>query len=129
MSLTDSGGTRDYCSAHPLSMQRTRVTGPSPPANHICICAFTLHFLALQGKGAVGRFFSELTRQGSLSELTRKAELARQPSISAALAAAGMGGAGAGRSGRARASSGGGGGGEAQSSAGFAGGLKQVIKG
>jgi hypothetical protein len=81
-----------------------------------------------QGKGAVGRFFSELTRQGSVSELSRQAELARQPSISAALAAAGMSGAGGGRrsSSRARAGSGAGGGREAQSSAGFAGGLKQV---
>uniref|UniRef100_A0A383VH62 Exocyst complex component SEC5 n=1 Tax=Tetradesmus obliquus TaxID=3088 RepID=A0A383VH62_TETOB len=80
-----------------------------------------------QSKGAVGRFFSELTRQGSASEFSRRAELARQPSISAALAAAGMAGAGQGRSSRAKASSSGAGAGrEAQSAAGFAGGLKQV---
>ncbi|WIA14506.1 hypothetical protein OEZ85_003026 [Tetradesmus obliquus] len=80
-----------------------------------------------QSKGAVGRFFSELTRQGSASEFSRRAELARQPSISAALAAAGMAGAGQGRSSRGKASSSGAGAGrEAQSAAGFAGGLKQV---
>jgi hypothetical protein len=86
----------------------------------------SLFVLPAQGKGAVGRFFSELTRQGSLSELTRQAELARQPSISAALAAAGMGGTASGRSSRVKPSSGAGASREAQSSAGFAGGLKQV---
>jgi hypothetical protein len=74
----------------------------------------------------VGRFFSELTHQGSVSELSRQAELARQPSISAALAAAGMAGGGAGRSSSRAKGSNSAGGGREQSSAGFAGGLKQV---
>lgn len=40
----------------------------------------------MQAKGVVGRFFSELTRHNSIGD----AALARQPSVSAALAAAGL---------------------------------------
>ncbi|KAF6265699.1 exocyst complex component Sec5-domain-containing protein [Scenedesmus sp. NREL 46B-D3] len=89
---------------------------PRPAQSLSDVCA------SLQGKGAVGRFFSELTRQGPVPELRRKTELTRQPSSSAGPAAAGTGGSAARHSSsRAKPASE-----EAHPAASFVGGLKQA---